>query len=278
MNVKHYFIILLATSAWLFFESNAPAQGQPSASKIDPVYAEIFSNAPPAPSGFATRLDYLKSFTNEGDAIRAYRKGLISKNEVLWAHFLIGNAKSQDFYGKVVDQYGQPVIGANVIGYLRLDEGLGINDEKVEEYKTKTDTEGLFQFTGLHGAQFGQKVSKAGYEMGQGTGFYVSPNSEDKTSPTQRAIFNMWKFRGTEPMIHVEAGAGIACDGSPTRFDLLSGKKSSNGDLIVKLTRNPVNIDRRRPFNWSVTLEIPNGGFQEITNLYPNEAPVEGYQ
>jgi hypothetical protein len=72
--------------------------------------------------------------------------------------------------------------------------------------------------------------------------------------------------------------AYIPCDGSVTKFDLLTGKKNPDGDLIVNLTRNPLNIDRRRPFNWSVTLEIPNGGVQEISNIYPNEAPAEGYQ
>jgi hypothetical protein len=233
------------------------------------------TNLPPPPAGFASRLDYLKSFTNENDAISAYRKGLISKNEALWTDLLIGNVKSQDFYGKVIDQDGQPVIGANVNGYLRSDEGFGINDEEVEGFKTQTDAEGLFQFTGLHGARFGQKVGKDGYEM-RDEGYISQAGS--KTSPNDRATFMMWKLRGAEPMRHSQLHAYIPCDGSVTKFDLLTGKKNPDGDLIVNLTRNPLNIDRRRPFNWSVTLEIPNGGVQEISNIYPNEAPAEGYQ
>jgi len=257
----------------LLCKSNVSAQIQSLAPDTKAPSVIASTNLPPP--GFASRLDYLKSFTNEDEVTRAYRSGLIGKDEAIIAHFEIGNAKSQDFYGKVIDQYGQPVVGANVTGYLRSDEGFGINDEKVEEFKTQTDAEGQFQFTGLHGARFGQKVSKDGYEMGS-EGYIKQTGS--KTSPNDRATFTMWKFRGAEPMVHPSIHAYIPCDGSITKFDLFTGKKNSNGEMAVSLTRNPVNIDRRRSFNWSVTLEIPNGGFQEITNLYPNEAPVEGYQ
>jgi hypothetical protein len=79
-------------------------------------------------------------------------------------------------------------------------------------------------------------------------------------------------------MVHVKAQAGVACDGSPVTFNLLTGKRDAQGDLIVRLTRNPVNIVRGKPFDWSITLEISSGGLQEITDLYPNEAPRDGYQ
>ena len=70
----------------------------------------------------------------------------------------------------------------------------------------------------------------------------------------------------------------VPCDGSVERFNLLSSTPNNTGDLMVKLTRNPLNIDRLKPFNWSVTLEITNGGLQISTNCYPNEAPAQGYQ
>jgi hypothetical protein len=127
------------------------------------------------------------------------------------------------------------------------------------------------------GAGISAWPSKPGYELaGYGEG-YKGPVG-NKTSPTDRAIYTMWKERGPEPMIHVDTHTYIPCDGSEMQIDLLSGKKTPDGDLIVKLIRDPVEIIRGKPFNWSVTLEIQNGGMQVITNMYPNEAPIDGYQ
>jgi hypothetical protein len=231
------------------------------------------------PPGFVTRLDYLKSFTNENDIVKAYKQSIITKNEAIMAHFLVGNLKQQDFYGEVIDQNGQPVVKADVAGYLRSDEGFDTSDEKVEVLKTKTDAKGFFQFTGIHGARFGQKVSKEGYQMGQGSGFYVRPNDQDKTSPTERAVFKMWKLLGAEPMVHTQLHAGLACDGTPKSFNLLTGQKlSAGGDLIVTLVRNPVDINRLKHFDWTLTLSIPLGGLAEFEGGYENEAPLTNYQ
>jgi hypothetical protein len=238
--------------------------------------AQTTTNMPPLPLGFASRADYVKSFTNEDDAMRAYQNGLIDKGEAMVAHFQIENLKSKDFYGRVIDQYGQPVTNADVIGNIALEHGWSA-PEKFEMYKTQTDAEGLFQFTGLHGAKLGVVPSKPGYELGgHGEGYKGSVGQQ--SSPTDRVTFNMWKLHGAEPMVHPNIHAYIPCDGSIAKFNLITGKQDPNGELIVSLTRNPVNIDRSKPFNWSVTLEIQNGGLQEITNIYPNEAPVEGYQ
>ncbi|HTQ29701.1 MAG TPA: carboxypeptidase-like regulatory domain-containing protein [Opitutaceae bacterium] len=188
------------------------------------------------------------------------------------------NAQAQDFYGKVVDQYGKPVIGATALGTLLWVQGIDIG-EKREQHTTQTDQNGEFQFTGFHASRLAVAITKEGYEMGRAAGVYTAPNEQDKTSATERAIFHMWKLRGAEPMIAYAISTAIPCDGTPTSYDLLTGKKvTAGGDLIIKLVRNPVNINRSKPFDWSVTLAIPSGGLQEINDLYPNEAPADGYQ
>ena len=235
---------------------------------------EGFTNPPP---GFASRSDYVKSLTNDDDVLNAHRSGLISQSEAMMAHILIGNLKRHNFYGKVVDQNGLPVADAFVVGYLRIDHGMRFDDEEVKEYKTRTDTNGLFQFTGLIGARFGQKVSKEGYEIGQGAGFYIPPNKENQTSPAERGVFNMWKQRGPEPMLNYRIRAFIQCDGRSVRYNLLTGKADTNGDIIITMARDPVNIDRLKPFNWLMTIQAKDGGFEEIASLYPNEAPLSGY-
>jgi hypothetical protein len=92
----------------------------------------------------------------------------------------------------------------------------------------------------------------------------------------------MWKLHGGEPMKHIQIYSDVPCDASGKRFDLVSNVQANTGDLMVMLTRNPSALnprDRYKPFNWVVTFAITNGGLQEITNLmYPNEAPLDGYQ
>jgi hypothetical protein len=105
-------------------------------------------------------------------------------------------------------------------------------------------------------------------------------------------ILTMWKLHGPEPMKHVQIMSFVLNDGSVKRFDLLTSRvetvlyddqiktamHSETGELMVKLTRDPLNTDRRKPFNWSVTFAITNGGLEDVTNIYSNEAPLQGYQ
>jgi hypothetical protein len=192
------------------------------------------------------------------------------------AQNLLENMKQQDFYGKVVDQNGQPVVQANVIGYLRFDEGFGINDEKVEVFKTQTDAGGLFQFTGLHGARFGQKVSKDGYEMRDEA--YVK-QAGPKTSPNDRATFMMWKLRGAESMTHNEFESRIPYDGTPAEFDLTTGMETDNGDFKITLSRSPLKIRRGRDkYNWTLKVEMATGGLMPENDPYPYWAPDMGYK
>jgi len=257
MSTRSCFNIVLAMAGSLLLEPVVFAQDQST-------------NLPPPPPGFATREDYVKSLTSEKDIMSAYDNGLVDKNEALLALMALGNKASVDIYGKVVDQDGQPVAG------VKVDGEVGLNYGDSEEHDTTTDANGLFHFLGLHGQGMGIRLQKEGYEYGYKIP-YQRPD-DYLPDPNNPVIITMWKLRGAEPMVHDRMHAYIPCDGSVTRFDLLTGKQNTNGDLIVKLTRNPVNIVRGKPFNWSVTFAITNGGLQEITNIYPYEAPAEGYE
>lgn len=65
------------------------------------------------------------------------------------------------FYGKVIDQYGEPVPQADV--------RLSANDEPLggptSEYVRKTDVNGLFSIDGIVGLTLAVAVSKPGYSM-----------------------------------------------------------------------------------------------------------------
>jgi hypothetical protein len=101
-----------------------------------------------------------------------------------------------------------------------------------------------------------------------------------KPDPQNPIAFTVWKLKGAEPMVHRELNRiGLSCDGTENKFDILAGQRSQGvGDIVVQFVRNPLNVIRGKPFDWDLVLQIPHGGLAEITDLYPNEAPAEGYQ
>lgn len=199
----------------------------------------------------------------------------IAAIRAIWAE---QNSQPQDFFGKVIDQLGLPVQGVTATATLMLIRGPDTPTEN-RTYIATSDANGCFEFTGLKGANLGVVVKKSGYEMGRGPGVYRVPNKEDKTSPSERAVLTLWKLKGAEPMIHKQIEAGLACDGSPSAIDLLTGRKVANGgDLTFTMIRTPLNIDPALPFRWSLTLTAVGGGLTEINDAYPNEAPANGYQ
>jgi hypothetical protein len=89
----------------------------------------------------------------------------------------------------------------------------------------------------------------------------------------------MYKLRGAESIVHSKIHDYIPCDGTEIQYNLSTGKRvTSNGGLVVRFTRNPVQIVRGTPFEWTLALEVPGGGLIEMKDLYPYEAPESGYQ
>lgn len=186
------------------------------------------------------------------------------------------NAKSLDFYGKVIDQFGNPVVGVNVEAGVGL--VVSFTQSGGKQYVTETDATGRFSFVGIHGAGVGFTLTKKGYSYDQRLPSSSRPKDyvPDSGNPV---IFTMWKLKGAEPMVKARIHAYIPCDGTATMFDLFTGKKVvRGGGLTVRLNRDPVNIVRGKPFGWQLSLEIPRGGLLEIAGPYPNEAPANGYR
>ena len=186
------------------------------------------------------------------------------------------NHKSMDFYGKVVDQDNHPVEGVTVTAAVGTYEGPTRSGG--QKYFAKTVVDGRFSFTGIHGAGCGYWLEKTGYEFNQRQPFASRPK-DYVPDPDTPVVLSIWKLHGAEPMVKARIHAYIPCDGTPSVFDLTTGKSVAHeGDLIVRLIRNPVNIVRGKPFSWQLTFEVSNGGLKEKNDLYPNEAPATGYQ
>jgi hypothetical protein len=215
--------------------------------------------------------------TNLQAQYEKYQKGQITKGQMMQSVWAANNQTPQDFYGKVIDQYGQPVVGARVNGDLMFIRGFDIGEGK-EVHTTQTDADGLFQFTGLRGWELAVAPSKSGYELGRNMTAMTLP-AGGKTSTDNRAIFKMWKLKGAEPMTHMEFDSRVPYDGTSASFDLATGKKVVSGDLRVTLLRSPLQIQRGRDkFDWTVTIEMLNGGILPENDLYPNWAPDSGYR
>jgi hypothetical protein len=185
------------------------------------------------------------------------------------------NQTPQNDYGLVVDQNGRPVAGADVQGNILLSSSFVTSSTEV--HTTKTDARGFFEFVGLHGAKLGISIVKAGYDSSP-AGFRKSTGGKQSTAK-DRDTFVMWKLQGAEAMVHRRALLKLPCDNTAVDVDLLQGKAvASNGDVVIRFIRNPLQIIRGTPFEWTLILEVPRGGLSEIHDPYPYEAPKDGYQ
>jgi hypothetical protein len=269
-------IAISILSIWWFGNSEKPIALVPVSEKIikaNPTQPKSVLVTPAAESE-TNSLD--KTDTNGVAAkYKEYLAGKIDKTELAKAMISERNVQNQDFYGRVVDQYGNPVVSATIKGTIMLD---GLNATKEEIHETQSDSSGLFQFAGLHGASLGVTTRKQGYEMGARGEGYKSPIGQ-KSSPYDRATFTMWKLHGAEPMKHIASESRIPFNGTSATFDTVTGKQSPNGDLQITLLRFPLEVGRSgQKFDWSVKIEILHGEIMTEDTPYPYWAPESGYQ
>jgi len=206
----------------------------------------------------------------------AYRQGQIDKGVGMTETMVLKDNQSQDFYGKVIDQYGQPVVGADVTLGINLVIGRGSSQ------KTQTDAAGLFQFTGIRGESVSIVPEKKGFQI-EGHGLGLRGRNGPETGPDNRAIYTMWKLKGPEPMMHREVSLRkIQPDGRLYTVDFLKNEITEGtngaGDIFVQIKRPP-EVKPREQYDWSFVMTTIDGGVIEVTNdAYLNEAPDTGYQ
>lgn len=199
-------------------------------------------------------------------------KDKLEKMQEIWT---AENSKPLDFFGKVIDQNGNPVEGVKVKASVGLI--LGFERSGGRDYHTETDVNGRFSYVGIQGAGVGFTLTKEGYFYSKRLPSANRP-SNYIPDPDRPTVFPIWKLTGSEPMVHVETHVGLECDGTVVEFDLFTGKQAPGGDLRVSFVRSPTNIDRSKPFDWTLTLQTTDGGLVAIADDYPNEAPAAGYQ
>lgn len=105
-----------------------------------------------------------------------------------------------NFYGRVIDQYGDPVAGADV----KLSANDKASGGRPSEISVTTDADGHFSIVGIVGITLAVEISKPGYrnvprttERAGSSGLFeygLSSRGSHESSPAARAIFALQKI------------------------------------------------------------------------------------
>ena len=274
MKSRHYILIVLiaVVGVLLFFRHKQPTTAPAQVASANALTASSVTTPSQPPA--ATSSNPATAIT--GIVVPQPQNGLVGKDQAVQATIQEENQKSLDLYGKVVDQYGAPVVDAKVRG------GIGINVSMAQSggeiRYTQTDAQGCFNFVGIHGAGIGIWPQKEGYFYNlkipwqRPQDYYPDPNSP--------LVFTMWKIRGNEPLSHTSINAELSSDGSTFVFDSNTGNQSESGDMKITFARAPEKVSAGlvHPFDWQFKIEIVNGGLVQENDFYPFWSPDSGYQ
>lgn len=182
-----------------------------------------------------------------------------------------------DFYGKVVDESGNPVSGANV-QFTWNEKPIEGDDQ---HSSMQSDSNGLFELHGAHGPSLDVRVSKPGYytlHNDRWSFAYSMSDSNYVASAADPAIFHLRKKGRPEALIHVKQNYRIPKDGTPIAVNLLSGKMTpgETGDFVVRCWTDQA-IKPGQKYNWRCVITAPGGGLVGTSEEFPFLAPEQNY-
>ena len=176
------------------------------------------------------------------------------------------------FYGRLEDQLGSPIVGAEVEGTTIIATGTFYGHTNVS---TTSDINGFFTLDAGNGQTIGITPKKKGYAIATTkTSFDYSLRYPDHVipDPNRPIVIKMWKLQGAEPLVSIHQDYKLRYTDAPTNFDLLSGQTfPSGGDLRITVNRPAGVISGSNPQDWSIAFEVIGGGFVETS---PGEAGV----
>jgi hypothetical protein len=178
------------------------------------------------------------------------------------------------FYGKVVDDKGEPVSGADIdFGWNNLSGS--------PSKKAKSDADGMFSLEGEQGKVLEVKVSKPGYytsKMDRGYFYYAGKNENFLPDSNNPVIYHLRKKGEAEHLVVLKQNYRVPRDGTPLELDLLHGKQVSQGDLKVRCWTSDQGKRSGAKYDWTCVITFPGGGLLESTNEFDFVAPEAGYQ
>jgi len=199
------------------------------------------------------------------------RADLLSESRKAWA-------TSIEFFGKVVDENGNPVSGANV----RF-QATDLSKEGTSEYFTTSDQNGLFTLAGVKGKHLGVFVSKNDYhtlksnrtafEYAAGGGQYgiFTPNLNNPV------LFFLRKKKESVRLIERELQFKLRLDGTPVGVNLTSSRTAPLDESEVTMVYSASDLNAKRGYDWRFRVTVPNGGLVSAVGEFLLEAPEVGY-
>jgi hypothetical protein len=184
------------------------------------------------------------------------------------------------FYGKLEDQFAQPVDEAEVIVTMTFHDGGARGTTRLS---TRSDAQGRFKVEAGIGESVELLPRKAGYALASTNNveFYAHLKSEP-ANPNNPIVLKMWKLQGAEPLATFSGRYELKADGTPMYFDFVTQTiVPTNGDIKFAIVREPgVGSPGERP-DWGVEIEGVEGGLMAVTAGDWGTtfwAPVDGYQ
>lgn len=268
-------LLVLVGLAVYFWPKPAPTTTTVAPPPVVQTPVKTLSDGRPAPvDPSAIKRGVKESFGPDTNSILAFAAALM---------------KPFKFFGKVIDQHGNPVPNANVIWGANNNPDPNKSGTRGQ---TTCDANGFFSINsngiGLH-----VEVSKTGYdrvpsELGGGkrgsyggfvTGGHLGNTDSPMGTKDAPSIFVLRKMGETAPMIHVaERAVQVPKNGSSVGVNLETGQPTGQGSLKVQCWTNDQTKDNQGHYDWKCLLTVSGGGLIERTDNTVFEAPAEGYQ
>jgi hypothetical protein len=197
--------------------------------------------------------------------------------------FIEAFATPIDFYGRVIDQHGDVVSGADV--------KIAVNDKpfggRPSEYSKKTDEIGSFAINGIRGLTLAVEVSKPGYDVippadngVTSSGLFEYGLSSNRGKPhssmDKPIVFTLRKPGMREPLVKIdEQNLRIERDGTPL---LISIDREQLHNVVIRCWTNDNNrADGQRKYDWRLETSVERGSLAPRTDTFNYEAPDAGY-
>lgn len=183
------------------------------------------------------------------------------------------------FFGKAIDENGQPVDGAEVDCQWTSFSAAGTS-----EVHLRTDSQGQFSLKDVRGKRLLVRVSKTGYyssDLRNQTSFeYANPFEEIYHRPKTESpvLFYLRRKRPAAEAVFRSTEVILPGDGSVARVRLNTAKLDPDGELQVKAWKPWPPQPMSPAYNWKLVLNLRDGGFLEAPDQFAFEAPEAGYE
>jgi len=194
-----------------------------------------------------------------------------------------------NFWGRVTDQDGIPLLGVVVTYSYSIDhgndQGVAWIDLETRNGEVRSDAAGSFAITDLKGHDLTiESLTKSEYaykaRFNHSYNFYGdAPSGRFVSKQSNPIIFQMIRRERLEPLVQSKGNFHVNGDGIPEHWNLWSGEADPSGEFAVIFRADPgVSSTPAQVVNWSADLEIAGGGIAEAPwEEEIHRAPESGY-